>query len=327
MNQNDRYGRKINYLRISVTDRCNLRCVYCMPSSGIPLINHNDILRYEEIIKIAILAHELGFIKFRITGGEPLVRKGIDHLVHEFANLGNEIDLSITTNGALLAKQALSLRKAGLKRINISLDTLNRDKFQQISRFDAFQDVMEGVNKAIEVGFDPIKINVVAVKGVNDNEILDFVELTKNHPLWVRFIEFMPYSRNNWNMDNFISEDEMKKIIKTGYKILETESPYIGSPSSDYIIEGHKGGIGFISSISHKFCDLCNRLRLTADGRLLPCLHSPIEIDIRNPMRSGASDEEIKSILQKAMNAKPEEHKLCGNESENSRRVMSKVGG
>jgi cyclic pyranopterin phosphate synthase len=327
MKQKDRYGRKINYLRISVTDRCNLRCAYCMPSEGIPLIKHDDILRYEEITRIAYLAHELGFTKFRITGGEPLVRKGLHYLVRDLANLGEDLDLSITTNGILLANQALTLKDAGLKRINISLDTLNREKFKQISRFDLFSHVIEGINKAIEVGFEPIKINVVVVKNINHDEILDFVELTRSRPLWIRFIELMPFSRNNWQIDNFISENEIKKIIGAHYKLLESNPSYIGSPSTDYTIEGHKGRIGFISPISKKFCDLCNRIRLTADGHLLPCLHSPLEIDIRTPIRNGASDEAIKSILQKTMLAKPEGHGLCGKKTEKVGRVMSRVGG
>lgn len=327
MNKIDGYGRNINYLRISVTDRCNLRCTYCMPPEGIPLISHNDILRYEEIIRLARIAYELGFKKFRITGGEPLVRKGVSHLVGELFKLDKDIDLSITTNGILLAKYALELKNAGLKRINISLDTLEKEKFRQISRFDLFHDVMEGINNAIQTGFNPIKINVVVVKDVNDDEILDFVELTKNKPLWVRFIELMPFDRNNWNESEFISEAEIKSLMETRYKLIEKEASYNGSPSKDYTIEGHKGVIGFISPISRKFCDLCNRLRLTADGYLLPCLHSSIDIDIRTPMRSGASDEELKLIFQKAMLAKPQGHDLCGSSFTRTKRVMSRVGG
>jgi cyclic pyranopterin phosphate synthase len=327
MNQTDGYGRKINYLRISVTDRCNLRCSYCMPPEGIPLIDHNDILRYEEIVRLARLAQELGFNKFRITGGEPLVRKGISYLVKKLTGLGEDIDLSITTNGVLLAKYASELKTAGLKRINISLDTLDREKFKYITRFDLFQNVIEGIDCAIDVGFYPIKINFVVVRGVNDDEIIDFVELTKNQPLWIRFIELMPFDRNNWHSSDFVPEAEIKKLIESHYKIIEKEPPYNGSPSTDYAIEGHKGVIGFISPISRKFCDLCNRLRLTADGHILPCLHSPIEIDIRTPMRSGASDETLRHIFQQAMSAKPESHQLCGGGPIRTKRIMSKVGG
>jgi len=178
MSQTDRYGREINYLRISVTDRCNLRCIYCMPPEGIPLMSHEDILSYEEITRLARLAYELGFIKFRITGGEPLVRKELSHLVRELADLGENIDLALTTNGLLLERYAEELKEASLKRINVSLDTLKREKFQRITRFNLFDRVMSGIRQAIQVGFDPIKINVVVVRGVNDDEILDFVEMT-----------------------------------------------------------------------------------------------------------------------------------------------------
>ncbi|MBD3182998.1 GTP 3',8-cyclase MoaA [Candidatus Poribacteria bacterium] len=324
---NDKYGRKIDYLRISVTDRCNLRCVYCMPEEGISLMNHKNILRYEEIIKISSLAYELGFRKFRITGGEPLARKGLTELIKSISCLGNDIDLALTTNGTLLTKYVHELKDAGLKRLNISLDTLDREKFQQITRFDLFQQVIEGINLALEVAFDPIKINVVVVKGINDDEILDFVELTREKKLWVRFIELMPFSRNNWSEKRFVSADEIRAIIENQYKLIEIKRSYSGSPSYDYSVDGHKGKIGFIASLSHKFCDQCNRLRLTADGRLLPCLHSDGEIDIKTPLRSGGTDDEIKAVLHKAMLAKPQGHRLCENGLKITNRNMSKVGG
>jgi cyclic pyranopterin phosphate synthase len=327
MSQTDRYGRQINYLRVSVTDRCNLRCIYCMPPEGIPLMSHGDILRYEEITRLARLAHELGFTKFRITGGEPLVRKGVPDLVRELARLDENVDLAITTNGVLLAKYAEELKAAGLRRVNISLDTLNRERFQQITRFDFFDEVMDGIHSAIEVGFDPVKINVVVVRSVNDDEVLDFVEMTKDQPLWVRFIELMPFSRNNWRHEDFVSADEIRKNIKAHYQLAEVGRPDASAPAIDYRVEGHKGRIGLIAPLSGKFCDLCNRLRLTADGRLLPCLHSAIEIDIKTPMREDASDNELKLILREAMLAKPKGHTLCRDNFERTGRAMSKVGG
>lgn len=327
MNQTDRYGRRINYLRISVTDRCNLRCSYCMPPEGIPLMAHDEILKYEEIIRLARLAHGVGFTKFRITGGEPLARKGLPDLVRELARIDKNIDLALTTNGVLLSKYAEELKSAGLRRINISLDTLKREKFQQISRFDLFDEVMSGIERAIQVGFEPIKINVVAVKGVNDDEILDFIEMTKEQPLWVRFIELMPFSRNNWRDESFMSVDEIKEHIETRYQLTAVGQPDTSAPSMDYQVEGHKGYIGFIAPLSEAFCDLCNRLRLTADGHLLPCLHSDMEIDIKTPMRAGASDDELKLILRKAMLAKPKGHTLCDETSERTKRSMSRVGG
>lgn len=327
MDQTDRYGRCINYLRISVTDRCNLRCSYCMPAEGIPLMGHDEILKYEEIIRLARLAYGLGFTKFRITGGEPLARKGLPDLVRELARIDKNIDLALTTNGVLLSKYAEELKSAGLRRINISLDTLKRKKFQQISRFDLFDKVMSGIERAIQVGFEPIKINVVAVKGVNDDEILDFIEMTKERPLWVRFIELMPFSRNNWRDESFMSADEIKKHIETRYQLIAVGQPDASAPSMDYQVAGHKGYIGFIAPLSEAFCDLCNRLRLTADGHLLPCLHSGMEIDIKTPMRAGASDDELKLILRKAMLSKPKGHTLCDETSEITKRSMSRVGG
>ncbi|MFC1718168.1 GTP 3',8-cyclase MoaA [Candidatus Poribacteria bacterium] len=327
MNQTDKYGRKINYLRISVTDRCNLRCTYCMPPEGVPLMSHEDILRYEEITRVARLAHELGFTKFRITGGEPLARKGLPDLVRELTNLGEDVDLALTTNAVLLARYADELRAAGLSRINISLDTLKKEKFQQISRYDLFDEVMNGIQRAIDVGFDPVKVNVVVVRGVNDDEILDFVEMIKDQPLWVRFIELMPFNRNNWRDADFVSADETRKRIEKRHKLIGSTRQDTSAPAVDYQISGYKGRIGFIAPLSKKFCDLCNRLRLTADGYLVPCLHSAIEIDIRKPMRAGASDDELRLILQEAMIAKPEAHTLCDDNFDETRRIMSKVGG
>jgi cyclic pyranopterin phosphate synthase len=327
MGQTDRYGRKINYLRISVTDRCNLRCTYCMPPEGVPPMSHHDILRYEEILRLARLAHEMGFTKFRITGGEPLVRRGVVGLVRELGNLAQDTDLSLTTNGVLLARYAEDLKTAGLHRINISLDTLSREKFQQISRFDLFDEVMNGIRTAIQVGFAPIKINVVVVRGINDDEIMDFVEMTRDQALWIRFIELMPFSRNNWRDEDYVSADEIGERVGKRYQLTAVTGSDINAPAADYLVAGHKGRIGFIAPLSRKFCDLWNRLRLTADGRLLPCLHSAMEIDVRTPMREGASDEDLKLILREAMLAKPREHTMCRENIKNIRRIMSRVGG
>ena len=325
MQQTDNYGRIINYLRISITDRCNLRCTYCMPPEGIPLMSHDDVLKYEEITRLAHLAYELGFTKFRITGGEPLVRKGVPNLVANISGFGEDIDLSLTTNGVLLVKYAEDLKSAGLHRINISLDTLDRNKFKRISRFDLFQGVMDGIKRVVEIGFYPIKINVVVVRSFNYDEILDFVEMTKDQPLWVRFIELMPFSRSEYSVEDFVSADEMKDQIETHYHLTEINGTDDSAPSRDYLVEGHKGKIGFIAPLSKKFCGHCNRIRLTADGRLLPCLMSEIEIDIKTPMRKGASDDELKLIIQSAMQKKPKEHTLCTDEK--VKRAMSRVGG
>jgi cyclic pyranopterin phosphate synthase len=298
-----------------------------MPPEGISLINHEDILRYEEITKLVQIAYKMGFTKFRITGGEPLVRKGVPSLISDIARLGDDIDLSLTTNGVLLAKYAKELRIAGLQRLNISLDTLNKDKFRHISRFDLFDDVIKGIESSIDIGFKLIKINVVVVKGVNDDEIMDFVEMTKNKPLCVRFIEFMPFDKIGWDNEKLISSDRIKKQIKEKYVILEANKNEKSVPAREYTIEGHKGSIGFISPLSHSFCAYCNRLRLTADGRLLPCLMGDSEIDIKNPMRNGASDDDLIAIINNAMKQKPKSHHLCNDVSAKKRRTLSRIGG
>lgn len=321
---NDNYDRKIDYFRISVTDRCNLRCSYCMPPEGIKLADHDDILRYEEIIRLSQIAYELGFRKFRITGGEPLCRKGISHLISGIAKINTDIELSLTTNGVLLGKYADELKTAGLPRVNISLDTLNREKFRTITRFDLFNEVIDGIKKAIEVGFSPVKINVVVVRGVNDDEILDFVEFVKDKPLFIRFIELMPFRRNGWSEQKFISSTEIRQIIDRHYNLSNIESSSSSGPSVDYNIDGYKGKIGFISPLTERFCSSCNRLRLTADGHLLPCLMSSIEIDIKKSMRSGATDRELMTIMQNAILKKPEGHKFS---KTCSLRDMSRIGG
>ncbi len=320
----DNYGRRIDYFRISVTDRCNLRCSYCMPPEGIKLTSHDDILRYEEIIRLSQIAYELGFRKFRITGGEPLCRKGISHLVSGISKINTDIDLSLTTNGVLLAKYADELKSAGLSRVNISLDTLNSEKFKEITQFDLFDEVIRSIEKAIEIGFSPIKINVVVVRGVNDDEILDFVEFVKDKPLFIRFIELMPFRKNNWSKQKFISSNEIKQIIDRHYNLSNVENPSSNGPSVDYNIDGYRGKIGFISPLTEDFCGSCNRLRLSADGHLLPCLMCDIEIDIKGAMRGGATDKELMIIMQNAILNKPAGHKF---NKAHSLREMSRIGG
>lgn len=323
----DRYGRKINYLRISVTDRCNLRCIYCMPVEGVPLLSHDDILRFEEILRIAKISYQIGFRKFRITGGEPLLKRGIMFLIKNMATLADDIDLSMTTNGVLLSQFAFELRQIGLRRINISLDTLDRDKFRKITRFDLFDNVINGIESAISAGFSPIKINVVVMRGINDDEIVKFAELTLDKPLWVRFIEFMPFAKNGWTTDNFISFEEVKKRIEDHYKLTELYEYDVTSPAEYYKLDGAIGLIGFISPLTNRFCDHCNRLRLTSDGRLLPCLFSNKYIDIKEVLRSGGSDDDIKRILVDAVSTKPRGHDINIFANKFTDCEISKVGG
>lgn len=323
----DRYGRKINYLRISVTDRCNLRCIYCMPQEGIKLFPHDEVLSYEEIIRIAKAGKNIGIDTVRITGGEPLIRKNLPYLIEQIKNIEGIKDLAITTNGILLGKMLDKLLSAGLKRVNISLDSLKRERFFYITRQDALHDVLNSVEKSIEVGLSPIKINMVVIKGLNDDEIIDFVRLTEKYPLIVRFIEYMPWgSLERWDEQKIISAEEIKAIIKKEFgKILPANISSKG-PADNFYINGFRGFIGFITPLSKHFCGKCNRIRLTADGKLRLCLFSQKEIDIKNKIRKGASIEEITDFIIDAINQKPKKIDI-EKHIKNHPREMSQIGG
>jgi len=319
----DRFGRTISYLRISVTDRCNLRCMYCMPVQGISLVRHEDILRYEEIVRLVRIAIDLGFRKFRLTGGEPLVRKGVVELVERLAHLNEDISLAMTTNGVLLSETAHALKAAGLDRINVSLDTLDRAKYRRITGFDAFDQVMEGIREAKSVGFEPLKINVVAMRGINDDEIGDFVRLSKEG-MEVRFIELMPFRAEGWP-DLYISGAEIREEIAKSFRLRRTDEGTKAGPAKMYRAEDWPGRIGFIEPISSHFCEACNRMRLTADGFLKPCLLSDAEVDLKTPLRTGATDEDIAALFERAVWEKPRGHRL--KEHRIPVRPMAQVGG
>lgn len=323
----DKFGRKINYLRISVTDRCNLRCIYCMPQEGIKLFPHKEILSYEEIITVAKAGRSIGIDTIRITGGEPLIRKNLSYLIEQIKNIDGIQDLAITTNGILLEKMLKELVSAGLKRANISLDSLKRDRFFNITRQDALHDVLKGIEKSIEAGLYPIKINMVVIKGLNDDEIIDFVRLTENQPLIVRFIEYMPWgSLEKWDEKKILSAKEIKTIIEKEYgKILPANINSKG-PADNFYINGFKGFIGFITPLSEHFCGRCNRIRLTADGKLRLCLFSQQEIDIKSKLRTGSSIEELSDFIVKAINQKPEKIDIKSH-IKNHPREMSQIGG
>lgn len=321
----DRYGRKINNLRISVTDRCNLRCFYCKPAGEVSLIGYDQILSYEEIVEVVRLAVGWGFKKFRLTGGEPLIRQGIVQLVEALAKLGIP-DLSLTTNGTLLGKYAQDLKEAGLKRINIGLDTLKADKFSRITRSDCFHEVIRGLEVALKMGFSPVKINAILLKGINDDEILDFMRLTEDRPLEVRFIELMPFGGHGRWSANFISADEVKLRIERSFALEPMASKEGDGPAVRYKVEGHRGTLGLIAPVSNSFCMSCNRIRLTSDGHLRPCLFSDGEIDIKNPLHQGATDEELKALFMKAVAAKPQKHLLNGGPM-TTKREMFQLGG
>ena len=328
----DKHDRNINYLRVSVTDRCNLRCIYCMPAEGISCLRHEDILKYEELHRIIRVASEIGICKIRITGGEPLIRRGIVEFVESLRTIPKLNDISMTTNGVLLEDFAAELFNAGIGRINISLDSLNADKYRQITRHGNLQSVLAGIAKAHQVGFSPIKINIVAIKGFNDDEILDFARLTIDNPFQIRFIELMPLGDAGIQSDGrFLSNDVIKERIATIGKLeqLQRQSNGTDGPADMYRLAGSKGQIGLISAISHNFCSSCNRLRLTSDGQLRNCLLSDSETDLRGPLRSGCSDSGLGDIIERAIAKKPDRHKIAadGNYIKKCVKEMSTIGG
>jgi GTP 3',8-cyclase len=330
----DKVNRKIDYLRISITDRCNLRCVYCMPSAGIPRLPHEAVLRYEEILRIVKVAAAEGIKKVRLTGGEPLVRKGVTSLVREVAAIPGIEDLSLTTNGILLGRMARELADAGLKRVNVSLDSLDADRFRELTRGGELKDVLEGIHRAEEAGFDPIKINVVAIKGFNDEEVREFARLTLLKPYQVRFIEFMPIGhRAMWEDSKVMTEGEIMDRISALGKLAPVERLGQGGqwgrggPARLYRLPGAKGILGFISPLSNHFCGSCNRLRLTADGKIRPCLFAETEIDLKTPLRSGCDDAELSRLISIALSVKPEGHSIADGVKDKYRRTMSRIGG
>jgi GTP 3',8-cyclase len=326
----DSHSRRIDYLRISVTDRCNLACFYCKPRAEMKVLGHSEILTYEEILRLVTVAARLGISHARVTGGEPLVRLGIVDFIAALRRTPGIEDVSVTTNGVLLADMAEALAGAGRPRLNISLDSLQAKRFREITGSDSWDAVWRGISSAEELGFFPIKLNMVPVRGVNDDEIAEFARLTLARRLHVRFIEFMPIgARDRWNKDVCVSSDEARAIIEREFGSLApfTASSQSAGPSANYQIPGAQGVIGFISPISKHFCGSCRRLRLTADGKIRPCLLSDTEIDIKSTLRGGDGDGELERMLKLALEIKPERHRLAENVSECFQRSMSKIGG
>jgi cyclic pyranopterin phosphate synthase len=324
----DRFGRLIKYLRISITDRCNLRCIYCMPPEGITSKPREEILRMEEILRAADVALQLGINKFRLTGGEPLLRKGVIPFIKALALRPEVDDIAITTNGILLPQLAERLRDAGAKRLNISLDTLDEEKYRQITRGGNLKQVWAGIKKVLSLGFEPVKINTVALRGFNEGEVVDFARLTREYPLHVRFIELMPIG-SSWGMadNSFISCGEVRSKIERVLGEMQPVSGVKGSGPAEYFtIPGARGSIGFIHAMSNHFCAGCNRLRLTADGKLRPCLHDQHEVSLVNALRAGAGDKELQQLFQKAVDLKPANHHLATGASAKGR-GMCQIGG
>jgi cyclic pyranopterin phosphate synthase len=324
----DDFGRAVNYLRVSVTDRCNLRCVYCMPTQGLEKYSHADILRYEELALVIQAAAEIGITKVRLTGGEPLARLGLTEFVQMVAAIPGIDDLSMTTNGTLLAGQAKALAEAGLSRVNISLDTLDPERFVTITRRGRLDDVWAGVSAARAAGLTPIKFNMVVVRGLNDDEVVDFARKTLSDDWHVRFIELMPIGANvSWAGDGTVPTTQVRARIESELGPLQPiHGPKGNGPARYHQLAGAKGTIGFIGALSDHFCPSCNRLRLTADGRLRPCLLNEREIDLRAVLRSGAGLEAVKSLLSQAIQSKPKQHHLHEALAPQNR-TMSQIGG
>jgi cyclic pyranopterin phosphate synthase len=338
----DSHGRRIDYLRISLTDRCNLRCVYCMPEEGMPWKSHDQILTLEEIERFAAIAVEHGIGKIRLTGGEPLVRKGVVEFVRRLReNVGVEA-VALTTNGTLLPKFAEQLREAGLERVNVSLDSLDPEVFAAVTRGGKLSDTLAGLDAAFEAGFSPVKLNVVVVRSLHQ-DLLGFAKLTLDRPLHVRFIEYMPVGEaahegagcsaesGGWTREDHVpSEETLAEIAEKGraaglgelVAVARDGAPGGWGPARYYRFEGAQGTIGVISPLSHHFCGECNRLRLTADGMLRPCLFSDIEFDVRTALREG-TDDDVRAIVAQALGAKPESHA----DRVGTARGMSQIGG
>ncbi|MFC6322340.1 GTP 3',8-cyclase MoaA [Companilactobacillus baiquanensis] len=327
----DSYGRLHDYVRLSITDRCNLRCVYCMPKEGLPFFPTDKVLSQDEIVKLIENFSEMGVSKVRITGGEPLLRTDVVDIIRRIKDVDGIEDVSITTNGLFLAKKAKALKEAGLDRLNISLDTFKPDRYNEITRGGSIDQVLEGIEAASELNFRKIKLNVVLIKGQNDDEVLDFLEYTRNHNVNVRFIEFMPIGNpiKMWKKE-YVGLDNVFKICEENdfkYDPIELKG---NGPSDNYQISGFKGSFGLIHPISAKFCENCNRMRITADGYVKACLYWNEEIDIRKAI---PDKKEFRRLIQKSLDNKPLNHEMAMDEADKiidkapTWRHMSQIGG
>ena len=327
----DKFNREINYLRVSITDRCNLHCTYCRPKEGISLQGHDDILRYEEIIRIVTVAVKMGLVKVRVTGGEPLVRRGFVAFIAALKKINGLKDISLTTNGILLEEFARNIFDAGICRINISLDSLNKDKYFRITNGGNLKAVLRGIAKAEEIGFFPIKINTVAIKGFNDDEVLDFAQLAVNKPFQMRFIELMPVGQAKLDREDYMPTSQIIQKISKRYELekIKDKKNKSDGPAKIFKIKGGCGEIGFINPVSDHFCSTCNRLRLTSDGKLRVCLLKEDEVDLKKALRENCNDTELEKLIRDAILLKPKQHDLVCTEMHLKKcyRNMSAIGG
>lgn len=322
----DKFGRRLKYLRISVTDRCNFRCKYCMPNNNFEMMKCSDILRYEDILFASEVFASLGVNRIRITGGEPLVRKGICQFLDKLTKIKNIQEVMLTTNGALLEKYAADLYKAGVKRLNISLDSLIPEKNKYITGVDKTEEVLAGIKKAAETGFAPVKVNSVIIRDFNDDEIVNFAELSAKYNIICRFIEFMPIGNSeNWSEKNIVYGDEIIKRLKD-FEPQEMPRDKNSGPAVNYKLN-NGGIIGIITPISKHFCSECDKLRITADGKIRPCLLSDNEINIKEALQAKNKELLVKQIMQ-SLNIKHDEHSITIEEQNHDfKRTMSKIGG
>lgn len=324
----DQYGREIDYLRISVTDRCNLRCVYCMPEEGVESVSHDRILRFQEITRICRILAARGLRKVKITGGEPLVRRGVAELIRELKAIPGIESVTITTNGVLLEEMYDSLVEAGIDAVTVSLDTLDRELYRKLTRRDELSRVMRGIRLAVERGKVPVKINCVPMYGVEEQGLLALAELARDQRIHVRFIEMMPIGCGS--QFTFIKEEELRARLEERFgRLCPCDDVEGNGPCAYYRIEGFKGRIGFISAVSHKFCDSCNRVRLTAEGFLKTCLQYDVGAELKPLLTAGCSDQELERTILDAIDRKPKSHHFgtAGTGGEEERRGMSQIGG
>lgn len=322
----DSFGREHSYLRISLTEKCNLRCQYCMPEEGVSLTPKDNLLTSEEILRIARLFVSEGVDKIRLTGGEPMVRRDLTHIVESLSSLGIK-QLGMTTNGLLLKRRLRDLHSAGLTHLNVSLDTLIPQKFELITRRRGWDRVMEGIDVALDLGYSPVKINCVVMRGKNEEELTSFMELTRHKDIDVRFIEYMPFGGNKWDDRKMVSYREMLSHLQQAFPGLTKAADKPNDTSKAYKVPGFVGQIGFITSMSDHFCDSCNRVRVTADGNLKVCLFGAAEVSLRDAMRSGCADEELLEVVGAAVRRKRKQHAGMQNLAKLKNRPMILIGG
>ncbi|XP_078432646.1 cofactor of nitrate reductase and xanthine dehydrogenase 2 isoform X2 [Wolffia australiana] len=322
----DKFGRMHTYLRISLTERCNLRCHYCMPAEGVELTPSPQLLSQDEIVRLSSIFVGAGVDKIRLTGGEPTIRKDIEEICSRLSNLEGLKTLGITTNGITLAKKLPKLKNCGVNSVNISLDTLVSKKFEFITRRKGHERVMESIDAAIQLGYNPVKVNCVVMRGMNEDEICDFVELTREKPINVRFIEFMPFDGNVWDVKKLVPYAEMLDRVRK-YEGIRRLRDQLSDTAKNFMVDGHLGSVSFITSMTEHFCSGCNRLRVLADGNFKVCLFGASEVSLRDPMRSGVDDQGMREIIGSAVKRKRAAHAGMFDLAKTANRPMIHIGG